>query len=67
MQCMNLEREPLQSENISLLMEILELKQRLRDLYRQSGPGSSDYISLSLKLDLLIHEYFEAKARELLL
>lgn len=63
MQCMNLEKEPLLSEDISLLMEILELKKQLRELYRQSGPGSSDYISLSLKLDLLIHEYFEEKAR----
>lgn len=65
MQCMNLEKEPLLSEDISLLMEILELKKQLRELYRQSGPGSSDYISLSLKLDLLIHEYFEEKARVL--
>lgn len=65
MHCMNLEKEPLLSENIGLLLEILELKKELRVLYRQGGPGSSGYISLSLKLDLLINEYFEEKERVL--
>ncbi|WP_147534638.1 hypothetical protein [Bacillus marasmi] len=65
MHCMNLEKEPLLNENIGLLLEIPELKRQLRELYRQSGPGSSDYISISIKLDLLIQEYFEEKARVL--
>ncbi|MGJ7922647.1 Spo0E family sporulation regulatory protein-aspartic acid phosphatase [Neobacillus sp. LXY-4] len=65
MRCVNLEREPIQSENMTLLMEILTLKTDLRELYLQKGPGNSDYISLSLKLDKLINEYFEEKLQAL--
>lgn len=61
MSCMNIEREPIQTENIKLLMEILNYKIKLRDMYRKTGPGNSDYITLSIKLDLLIKEYIEER------
>ncbi|WP_156351157.1 hypothetical protein [Neobacillus vireti] len=48
-----------QSENRDILVEIRELKSRLNELYRQNGPASSDYISLSLKLNYLMKEFFE--------
>lgn len=49
-----------QSENRDILVEIRELKSRLNEMYRQKGPASSDYISLSLKLNYLMKEFFEA-------
>ena len=61
MSCMNLERGPIQTENVKLLMEILNHKIKLRDMYRQTGPGNSEYITLSLKLDLLVKEYIEER------
>ncbi len=45
----------------SLFMEIVHLRNDLDKLYKQTGPGSSDYISLSIKLKLLIKEYFETQ------
>jgi hypothetical protein len=53
--------ESVQFENMNLLMEILDLKTSKSKLYNQKGPGSSDYIMLSIKLDLLINEYLEEK------
>jgi hypothetical protein len=51
----------LQGENISLLKEIMNLRTNLSELYSQTGPSSPDYISLSIKLDLLINKYFDEK------
>lgn len=58
---MKLERETIQNENMNLLLEILYLKIQLRDLYTKTGPGNSDYITLSIKLDLLKNEYIDSK------
>ncbi|MFE8698932.1 Spo0E family sporulation regulatory protein-aspartic acid phosphatase [Cytobacillus sp. FJAT-53684] len=55
-----------QSENMKLLMEIFNLKLTLRELYMQKGPASSDYISQSIKLNVLIKEYFEEKTLSLI-
>lgn len=59
--CMMKANESVQFENINLLLEIFNLKTTKRKLYNQKGPGSSDYIMLSIKLDLLINEYLEEK------
>jgi hypothetical protein len=48
-------------ENMNLLMEIAHLKTKVTELYKQNGPGNSDYISLSIKLNLLINEYIDEK------
>ncbi|WP_318502452.1 hypothetical protein [Bacillus sp. T3] len=61
MSCMKLERESIQNENTNLLLEILYLKIQLRDLYEKTGPGNSEYISLSIKLDILQNEYIDSK------
>ena len=66
MRCMNLEKDSFQSENMKLLTEILEHKINLRKLYGEWGPGSSDYISLSIKHDLLVKEYIEEKLLNLI-
>lgn len=58
-------RETIQTENMSLLVEIRSLKENLRELYLQTGPGNSNYISLSIKLDVLINEYIEGQLVEL--
>lgn len=58
--------ETVPPENVSLLIEIANLKTEITQLYHQHGPGSSDYISLSIKLDLLINEYIEEKIIHLL-
>jgi hypothetical protein len=42
-------------------LEIASLKSQVSQLYHQYGPGSSDYIKLSIKLNLLINEYIEEK------
>ncbi|WP_041580480.1 Spo0E family sporulation regulatory protein-aspartic acid phosphatase [Bacillus sp. 1NLA3E] len=62
---MMLGRETIQTENMSLLVEIRSLKENLRELYLQTGPGNSNYISLSIKLDVLINEYIEGQLVEL--
>ncbi|WP_251548696.1 hypothetical protein [Neobacillus muris] len=54
------------NENIKLLKEIATTKTQLLDLYIQHGPGSPDYISLSLKQNLLINQYIEEKITALL-
>jgi hypothetical protein len=66
MSCMKLKPESVQSENISLLLEIYNLKIQLRDLYKQTGPGNTDYISLSIKLDLLQNEFINGKIIDLI-
>ncbi len=50
------------TENMELLMEIVNLKAKLRGMYTQTGPNSSKYITLSIKLNLLMNKYFEEKA-----
>jgi hypothetical protein len=54
-----------QSENIELLMEIIQLRKNLDELYHEKGPACSDYISLSIELKLLTTEYFEEKSLHL--
>jgi hypothetical protein len=58
-------KDHLQGENISLLKEIMNLRTNLSELYSQTGPSSPDYISLSIKLDLLINKYFDEKISSL--
>lgn len=48
-------------ENVKLLKEIYNLKMKLNDMYIQSGPNSSDYINLSIKLNVLEKKYMEEK------
>jgi hypothetical protein len=48
-------------ENIKALKEISVLKKKKNELYIQKGPHSSDYITLSIKLDLLVDKYIEEK------
>lgn len=48
-------------ENMNLLREIVHLKSKISELYNEKGPYSSDYISLSIKLDVLINEYIDEK------
>jgi hypothetical protein len=57
--------KPMQTENTKLLMEIVDLKIHLSELYNQTGPNSSKYISLSIQLDKLMNEYFEEKVAQL--
>ena len=53
--------ESVQFENMKLLNEIFNLKTKKNELYNQKGPGSSDYITLSIKLNILVDEYLEEK------
>ncbi|MCQ6280624.1 hypothetical protein [Bacillus sp. EB600] len=57
---------PAQWENLNLLMEIHNLKITLRDIYTQKGSANSEYISLSIKLDLLMNEYIDEKLSNLM-
>lgn len=57
--------ESVHFENMNLLKEIINLKTKKKELYNQKGPSSSDYIMLSIKLDLLINEYIEEKIVQL--
>ena len=50
-----------QRENMKLLKEIYNLKTQLNEMYIQSGPNSSDYINLSIKLNVLEKKYMEEK------
>jgi hypothetical protein len=50
-----------QSENMNLLLEIYNLKKIVNELYVQKGPVNKDYISFSIKLDVLIKQYIEEK------
>lgn len=58
--------QQIQSENNDLLLEILNLRLNLSELYLRTGPSSPDYISLSLKLDFLVNQYFDEKAPKLM-
>jgi hypothetical protein len=49
-----------------LLMDIVELKIKQSELFNQSGPNTSEYISLSIKLDCLMNEYFNEKIEQLI-
>jgi hypothetical protein len=53
--------ESVTQENVNLLLEIVELKAKVSQLYNLYGPGSSEYISLTLKLNQLINEYIDEK------
>jgi hypothetical protein len=55
-----------QIENKKLLMDIVELKIKQSELFIQSGPNTSEYISLSIKLDCLMNEYFNEKIEQLI-
>ncbi|MFB9986381.1 hypothetical protein [Bacillus benzoevorans] len=48
-------------ENMKLLKEIYNLKTKQNDMYIQSGPNSSDYINLSIQLNVLEKKYMEEK------
>ena len=48
-----------QLEDVALLAEILELRKKLKEIYKAKGPGNTEYITLSIKLDLLMNQYFE--------
>lgn len=58
--------EPAHIENMELLMEIVTIKTKLSKIYNQIGPSSSEYITLSIKLNLLMNKYFEEKAEDLI-
>jgi hypothetical protein len=55
-----------QIENKKLLMDIVGLKVKLSELFNQTGPNTSEYISLSIKLDCLMNEYFNEKIEQLI-
>lgn len=59
--CMMKTIELTQMENVELLKEIVHLKTTLSEIYKQDGPSSSEYINLSIKLNSLMHKYFEEK------
>lgn len=53
-----------QIENDKLLMDIVEIKRKLSELFNRTGPNTSEYISLSIKLDFLMNEYFNEKMEQ---
>jgi hypothetical protein len=57
--------ESAEIENTELLLEIVNLKTKLSEIYKQIGPCSSEYITLSIKLNLLMNNYFEEKTENL--
>ena len=61
MRCKMEYKEHIQSENMDLLMEIFNLKTILSELNAQTGPNSSNYLNLSLKLKLLERKYMDEK------
>jgi hypothetical protein len=58
--------ESTQIENTKLLMDIVELKIKLSKLFNQTGPNTSEYVCLSIKLDCLMNEYFNEKIEQLI-
>lgn len=58
--------EAVKLENMELLMEIVNLRAKISELYKQSGPNTSEYITLSIELNLLVKEYFEEKTAQLM-
>ena len=61
MRCRMEQIEQIQNESSKLLSEIGNLKKNLNEIYTQKGPANSDYISLSIKLKVLMKEYFEGQ------
>jgi hypothetical protein len=53
-------------ENTELLNEIFQLKTKKNELYSQKGPGSPDYLDLSLKLNVLVTQYIDEKIKTLI-
>lgn len=66
MRCMMKANKSIQIENTKLLRDIVDLKIKLTDLYNSTGPNTNDYVSLSIKLDCLMNEYFEEKIGQLI-
>jgi hypothetical protein len=58
--------EAVKVENMELLMEIVNLREKINELYNQSGPNTSEYITLSIQLNLLVKDYFEEKTAQLI-
>ena len=56
----------IQSENTILLKDIVDLKIKLSELYNQTGPTTSEYVSLSIQLGKRMHEYFDEKVSQLI-
>jgi hypothetical protein len=56
----------IQNENTKLLLDIVDLKIKLNDLYNSTGPNTSDYVNLKINLDCLMHEYFEERIEQLM-
>jgi hypothetical protein len=54
-------RELFQMESQTLLLDIIDLRNQLEELYRQTGPNSSQYINISLRLNALEKEYVSEK------
>ncbi len=54
-------KENVQSENMELLIEIFHLRNTLSEIYSRKGPDNSDYLSLSIKLKLLVNMYIDEK------
>lgn len=59
MRCIMKANKSIQMENTELLMNIVQLKRKLSELYNQAGPNTSEYVSLKINLDCLMDEYFE--------
>ncbi|SDM87611.1 hypothetical protein SAMN05443253_106135 [Bacillus sp. OK048] len=55
----------IQSENTNLLKDIVDLKIKLSKLYNQTGPNTSEYVSLSIQLSKRMNEYFDEKVAQL--
>ncbi|MDM5330098.1 aspartyl-phosphate phosphatase Spo0E family protein [Neobacillus sp. CF12] len=55
----------IETENSKLLMDIVELRVKLSNLYNSTGPNTSEYVSLSIKLDCLMNEYFDEKLAQI--
>jgi len=54
-------RGQVQMDNERLLLDIIELRNQLEELYSQTGPNSSQYINTYLELSALEKEYVTAK------
>jgi hypothetical protein len=60
------EHETMPFENMELLKEITQLKTKKSVLYTQSGPNSSDYLDLTIKLNVLVTQYIDEKIDHLM-
>jgi hypothetical protein len=63
--CMMKASESVHTENVELLMEIVNLKTKINEMYDQTGPNTSEYITLSIRLNFLIDKYFAEKSQYL--